>query len=215
MAVQSRSPLAPLRPKIDERAIVVGATGTGKTTLVRQLLQPYKSVIVIDSKRTYGGAAGEPYYTMVTSPGELRRLRKSVTHIQYRPDERHLNVSSYDEVYHWCYRRQDIMVCTDEAFLVHKGSYAPDWLRACVTCGRELGIGMITGTQRPRGIDLRLFTEAEVFISFDLRHKDDRKRVAEMAGEEFLERPPKHAFWYWRAGMEGAKLARLNLQGGK
>jgi hypothetical protein len=203
--------LKQLRPKSDQRLIVVGATGTGKTTLVRQLLLPYKAVLVIDSKCTYGGKKGEEGYQMVTSPKALWGLRPSTTHIQYRPNERHQNVSDYDEVYRWCYRRHDIMVCTDEAFLVHHGSHAPDWLRACVTCGRELGIGMITGTQRPRGIDLRLLTEAEMFIAFDLRHRDDRKRMAEMGGDEFMQRPPRHAFWVWRAGDETPQLARLKL----
>lgn len=204
--------LKQLRPKPDQRLLIVGATGTGKTTLAKQILLPYKPLIVIDSKCTYGGKGGTPGYEMVTSPAGLKRIRASVTHIQYRPDERHQNASDYDEVYKWCYRRQEIMVYTDEAFLVHHGSYAPDYLRACVTCGRELGIGMVTGTQRPRGIDLRLLTEAEIFISFDLRHRDDRKRMAEMGGEEFMTRPPRHAFWVWRAGDETPALARLTLR---
>ncbi len=189
----------------------MGATGTGKTTLSRALLRPYKHVIVIDSKCTYGGKNGEPGYTMVHTPRQLQRLRASVDFIQYRPDETHQSVLDYDEVYKWCYRRQNLMVYTDEAFLVHHGSYAPDWLRACITCGRELGIGMITGTQRPRGIDLRLLTEAEIYIAFELRHRDDRKRMAEMGGEEFMETPPKHAFWVWRAGDAHPRLMRLKL----
>jgi hypothetical protein len=200
-----------LRPKPDQRMILVGATGTGKTTLGRQLLAKYPTVIVIDSKCTYGGKGGEPGYELVNNPRALRRLRASVDHIQYRPDENHQTVLDYDEVYKWCYRRQNLMVYTDEAFLVHHGSYAPDWLRACVTCGRELGIGMITGTQRPRGIDLRLMTEAEIFVSFDLRHKDDRKRMAEMGGDEFMIRPSQHSFWVWRAGTQKPVLARLKL----
>jgi hypothetical protein len=200
-----------LRPKKDQRLLIVGATGTGKTTLARQLLIPFHPLIVIDSKCTYGGKGGEPGFEMVSNPRQLKGLRASVEYIQYRPDEKHQSVFDYDEVYKWCYRRQNIMVYTDEAFLVHHGSYAPDWLRACVTCGRELGIGMIHGTQRPRGIDLRLMTEAEAFISFDLRHKDDRKRMAEMGGEEFLIRPPTHAFWHWRVGMRDPELARLSL----
>lgn len=204
--------LQSLRPKSDQRAMIVGATGTGKTTLARCLLSAYPSVIVIDSKCTYGGKEGEPGYHMVSTPRALRGLRRSVDFIQYRPDETHQSVSDYDQVYKWCYRRTGIMVYTDEAFLVHHGSYAPDWLRACVTCGRELGIGMITGTQRPRGIDLRLMTEAEIFLAFELRHKDDRKRMAEMGGEEFLVRPPKHAFWIWRAGDRNPRLARLKLE---
>lgn len=209
--------LKAVRPKYDQRMILVGATGTGKTTLERELLRPLPEVIVIDSKCTYGGKAGEPGYELVHNPRQLKRLRASVTHIQYRPDENHQSVADYDAVYQWIYRRGEIMVGTDEAFLVHHGSYAPDWLRACVTCGRELGIGMITCTQRPRGIDLRLMTEAEIFVAFDLRHRDDRKRMAEMAGDEFMIRPPKHAFWVWKASPAGMvpALARLQLGGRK
>lgn len=202
-----------LRPQPTQRAVIVGATGTGKTTLARALLTSYRPLIVIDPKCTYGGGEGEPGFEMVSSPKSLAKLRASVELIQYRPDELHQSVADYDEVYRWCYRRQQIMVYTDEAFLVHHGSFAPDWLRACVTCGRELGIGMITGTQRPRGIDLRLLTEAEIFLAFELRHREDRKRMAEMGGEEFMRRPPEHAFWVWRAGDRMPKLARLNLQG--
>ena len=206
--------LQSLRPKSNQRALITGATGTGKTTLGRYLLAPYPRILIIDSKCTYGGREGEPGYEMVSTPRNLRNLRRSVDYIQYRPDELHQSVSDYDEVYKWAYRRGDLMIYTDEAFLVHHGSYAPDWLRACVTCGRELGIGMITGTQRPRGIDLRLMTEAEIFLSFELRHRDDRRRMAEMGGEEFLIRPPRHAFWIWRAGDPHARLARLKLGGG-
>ena len=203
--------LKQLRPKGDERLVIVGATGTGKTTLARQLLASFPRIIVIDSKCTYGGKGGEPGFEMVSSPRGLKSLRSSVDFIQYRPDENHQTIDDYNEVYKWCYRRQNLMVYTDEAFLVHHGSYAPDWLRACVTCGRELGIGMMTGTQRPRGIDLRLLTEAEVFIAFDLRHRDDRKRMAEMMGDETMERPPQHAFWFWRTGQQQTQLARLKM----
>src|SRR5437899_958698 len=95
--------LKKLRPKSDQRAMVVGATGTGKTTLARYLLQPYPKVIVIDPKCTYGGREGEPGYQMVSTPRALRGLRASVDLIQYRPDELHQSVSDYDEVYKWCY----------------------------------------------------------------------------------------------------------------
>lgn len=207
--------LKQLRPAYNERAMLVGATGTGKTTLARQLLQVYSAILVIDSKCTYGGKRGEPGYRMVSSPGGLRWITKGVKLIQYRPDEESQGVDDYNAVYRWAYKRGDILVYTDEAFLVHRGSHSPDYLRNCCTCGRELGIGMITGTQRPTGIDLRIMTEAEVFYCFQLRHRDDRKRMAEMMGEEVMTDPEEHAFWFWRAGMKGPSIqSRLKIGGG-
>lgn len=213
--LQSPSPtltLGKMRPSYNERAMIVGATGTGKTTLARQLLRPYSHILVIDSKCTYGGKKGEPGYKMVSSPGGLKWIGGRTKLIQYRPNEDSQGVDDYNAVYKWAYRRGGILIYTDEAFLVHHGAYAPDWLRNCVTCGRELGIGMITGTQRPRGIDLRIMTEAEVFYAFALRHRDDRRRMAEMMGEDVMEEPEHHAFWYWRAGIRGDPIqARLKM----
>src|SRR5437016_4132456 len=178
--------LKEMRPLPNERAMLVGATGTGKTTLGRQLLAGYQDILVVDSKCTYGGKGGEPGYRMVSTPGGLKWCGKGKRLIQYRPDEESQGVDDYNAVYRWAYRRGNILIYTDEAFLVHHGPYAPDYLRNCVTCGRELGIGMITGTQRPRGIDLRVMTESEVFYAFQLRHRDDRRRIAEMIGEEAM-----------------------------
>lgn len=148
---------------------------------------------------------------MVRSPRELRGLPKRLNFIQYRPEIQYNNVYGYNEVYEWAYRRGDIVVYTDEAFQVHRGSFAPDYLRHCLTSGRELGVGMILASQRPRGIDLRVMTEAEVLVMFKLRHRDDKKRMAEFMGEEVMRKLPEFAFWYVRDGMEHPIVARIAL----
>jgi hypothetical protein len=181
--------------------------------LARHILQAsnYEAILVLDPKCTFGGKNGEDGYKLVRKPSDLKRLGRRDKFIQLRPDERHQTSDDWDEAYWWAYRRGNVMVYTDETFLVMNRSYAPDGLRACVTCGRELGVGMIFGTQRPRGIDLRILTEAEVISMFDLRHKDDRKRMAEMMGEEVLRPLPRHAFWHWRTGMEHPVALKLKL----
>jgi len=58
---------------------------------------------------------------------------------------------------------------------------------------------MITCTQRPTGIDLRLLSEAEHYVCFRLRKENDRKRMAEVMGDKVVTHPARgHAFWYMR-----------------
>ena len=207
-----------LLPRRTERMLIVGTTGCGKTTLASHLLEAsnYGCILVIDPKCMYGGPNGQEGYKLVRRPSDLRKCRRGDTRIQFRPDEKHSTVWDYDEVYRWAYRRRDVMVYTDETFAVMHRSYSPDGLRACITQGRELGVGMIFATQRPKGIDLRILTESEVFAMFELRHREDRKRMAEFMGEEVLVPLPRYAFWFWRAGTGGTPVpVKLTLERGK
>lgn len=216
-ALKPKMGLKALMPARTERMLIVGTTGCGKTTLADRLLEAstYGCILVIDPKCMYGGVKGKEGYRLIRRPGDLKGMRKLDTRIQFRPDEKHSTVWDYDEVYRWAYRRQDIMVYTDETFAVMNRSYSPDGLRACITQGRELGVGMIFATQRPRGIDLRILTEAENFAMFSLRYRDDRKRMAEFMGEEVMSPLPKFAFWHWRVGVTGPPVPMRLQLGGK
>ena len=219
--------LKDIRPKPTERMLLVGATGTGKTTLARKLLQSYdgdehQAVIVIDPKCTYDPQ--DKRYKLVQSPAALIWHGKS-EYIHYRPGPEYQNVGDYDRVYKWIYKIKKILVYTDETYLTMRGNKSPDWQRACVTCGRELGIGMVFATQRPSGIDLRIYTESEHKICFYLAHDDDRKRMAQEMGKVVMTdpvivaeqdgQPHPHAFWRWDSRGRTTRLAELNLGGNK
>ena len=105
------------------------------------------------------------------------------------------------------------MVYTDETFATMKRSWATDGQRACLVQGRSKNVGMILSSQRPKGIDLRVLTEAQVFASFSLQERDDRKRMSGYMGEEVMTPLPKYHFWFWRAGMERPIAATLKLGG--
>jgi ABC-type dipeptide/oligopeptide/nickel transport system ATPase component len=202
---------------------ILGASGSGKTTLAKALLQSIKApiILVIDPKCTYGGIGGETGYEMIRKPKHLWRLGKKHTRIQYRPSIEHQNVEGYDEVYEWAYRtsqklhdkgqKQTVLVYTDETFQTMRGTKAPDWQRNAITCGRELGMGMIFASQRPRGIDPRVLTECESMACFHLRKHEDRKAVADAMGDEVMTVPPKFAFWWVRDGIYKPRLARLEI----
>lgn len=202
-----------LCPPADQRMMIAGASGTGKTTLAREILRNYPRVLVIDPKCTYGGRKGEPGYTLVRTPRQLRFLNKGHTHIQYRPSEDHQLVSSYSEVYEWAYRMGQsgigYMVYTDEVYLVMNASTSPKWLTACITCGRELGVGMINGSQRPVGVDRRIFTESETFVAFRLMHEDDAKLALKRL--RAFNEPEGHAFWIRHTEWKEPRYLELNL----
>ena len=201
-------------PPHDQRMMIVGASGTGKTTLAREILRNYGRVLVIDPKCTYGDKKGEPGFTLVRSPRQLRSLNQGHTHIQFRPGEDHQTLVAYNEVYEWAYRQGQrgvgYMVYTDEVYLVMAGSSSPKWLTNCITCGRELGVGMINGSQRPIGVDRRIFTESETFVAFRLMHEDDAKLALKRL-RAFGE-PEGHAFWIRHTSWTHPRYLELNLQ---
>jgi DNA helicase HerA-like ATPase len=195
--------------------VLLGGSGTGKTTLAKAMLAIWPgTVLAIDPKGTLGGNRGLPDYVIVRSPGALKRLRRGYDRVIYRPGPTYTDIHSYDEVYRWAYERGKLLVYTDELFSTMRGTRSPDWQRACITSGRELGVAMISSTQRPKGIDPRILTESESIACFKLRRADDAKYVAEFMGDQVLSPPPKYAYWFWREGMEAPALARLALKEG-
>jgi hypothetical protein len=117
-------------------------------------------------------------------------------------------------VYEWAYRQGQAgigrMVYTDEVYLVMQGTQSPKWLTACITCGRELGVGMINGSQRPVGVDRRIYTESETFVAFRLRHEDDEKLAARIL--RAYREPEGHAFWIRKDGWTQPRHLVLNLE---
>lgn len=200
-----------LAPAIDERMLIVGRTGSGKTTLARAILHAgnYPAILVIDSKCTYGGREGVPGYTLVRSPRALRATR--ARYVQYRPGPAYQSVDAYEEVYGYAYDRQEVMVYTDEVYLTMTGRRSPDMQRACITCGRELGVGMILSTQRPRGIDPRVRSEADRRAQFRLSEEEDRICVWGRMRARELPNPSTYEFLFADATMDAPRLLRLRI----
>lgn len=195
-------------PGRTSRAIAVGATGTGKSTLEKGVLRAMPYVLAIDPKPSLGMPGHLPGFTLCRTPMELRdQARRGVRHLQYRPEIAFQNDEDYDRVFLWAFRCGNRYIGIDEAYLVHTRTAGPG-LMACVTSGREKGIGMFVCTQRPCGIDPRLISEAEFGYVFQLRKPEDRERMAECLGQPAVEEPATgHKFWYCAPGHEAVLTA--------
>lgn len=216
----------------NQHVFIAGRTGTGKTWTARKYLVGYKYVVVLDTKGEYewpelGFYKVEHFdkdgylirtdwinnnpeeITLVENFADLAKVE--TPKIIYRPGHKELNQSYYNAYFEWIYFRRSCISLTDEAMSVSPNpSVIPEWYVACLTRGRELGIGIWSLSQRPAGIAQVIISESNHIFAFDLNMPQDRKKLAEVTGApEFLEKPGRFKFWYYNVRQEHAILAQL------
>lgn len=163
-----------VRPQ--ERADFFGKTGSGKTTLARALLRTsdYPSV-VLDPKWRYEDAGVKIVHDF--NPKLIHQI------VRIPPSENDLE--EWNRVMFEVWTRGDAIMYVDEVTLLLPGtrSILP-WHRRCIVTGRERGLGVWNGTQRPTEIGSSvLFTETEHFFLFRLQFKADRLKVGSFTSD--------------------------------
>jgi ABC-type dipeptide/oligopeptide/nickel transport system ATPase component len=194
----------------DQRAIFVGRTGSGKSTLAASLLTQFPYVVVIDEK----GRFQLPWSRTAKTPAELFRQEIKPFEPQiYKPDLPHWQLEEYDKVFRWVFERQNTTLYVDEIGAAVNGPNSPPYYGGCITRGRELNIRVISGTQRPSRIPINLLSEADHYVMYSLQWEDDRKRMAQLMGEEVLiPLTDPHAFYYYEVGGGPARQYILDLE---
>lgn len=181
-----------------QRILVVGRTQSGKTTLVKQLVGGYSSLVVIDPKRRFElpGVVvvdRDPRLFAQTWPQRHRR-------VVYRPDPNAERSADAGLVIRRVLRYGRTALVIDEAMaLCTQGWIQPDYKNA-ITQGAELLVPVYSLTQRPVGVHNVLLTEAEHFFVFDLQSATDRDKVADFVGDGAGERP-RVAYGFLYAGV--------------
>lgn len=149
----------PERIRHNDRVLIVGINGGGKSVLARHLAEqfPRSRLTVVDPKDD-GIDLGVP---PARSPAELD-LAAPLSH--YVPTE--LSDGEYSELFDrlWAARGPRVILL-DESYGPTRAGYAPKGLRLIVQQGRRHDMGLIACTQRPVNIESTLRTEAQhVFI---------------------------------------------------
>lgn len=159
------------------RVFVAGKTGSGKTTLVRELLTPVKRLLVLDPK----GTLNVPEWNLTDWSDRGRRALLAGDDVRLRvPAPLDGNWEPYCEA---AYEAHELTVFIDEMYgVVPPGRRPSDSLVALYTRGREFEIGVWAATQRPVWVPLFAKSEAEWTFIFRLRLEDDRVHMAKLCG---------------------------------
>lgn len=202
--------------QIGEHVLVAGRTGSGKTYLARKYLAWFPArVVALDTKGTLQWTeVPQQDLQLVRTLEQLKRAR--ARRVIYRPNWDEMTPEGYDEFFWWCYAHGGpLVVWVDEAMSVCPSPFQmPEYYRAILTRGRELGVSAWSLTQRPTGIPQVILSESTHFFVFDLRLKQDREKLVFVTGaEELYELPGKYRFWYYHVEDDRAILAQLREGG--
>lgn len=181
-----------------DRAAIVGRTGSGKSVMLRHLLTRYSRAVLVDPK----GRASMPGWPVVYGSAEFRKRWPAEPRIVVRPGAGEERRAWLDAVCWHVYRHGETALGIDEVVGVVDASRRSPGFDACQTQGRELGITMLTCTQRPRGVPPTILSEADHLFIFALNREDDRKAIAETCGPYPTPSSGTYRFVYWSPAVD-------------
>ena len=180
--------------KSNERVVICGKTGSGKSVLMRKYCRMYARVIFIDPKHENGDL---PYTFQAHDHKKvIEEVAKNqdIFFILYQPIQ--FKDEDFNELCAQLFKYKDMTIFLDEILLK-----PVDWHRTLIRMGRRKGIGMWHIFQRPHFVDNFVLSEAEHYFVFKLLLKSDKDKIAGVIGEEIipeLENLEQYQFVYYK-----------------
>jgi energy-coupling factor transporter ATP-binding protein EcfA2 len=204
----------------NDRGVMIGKTGCGKTTLAKFLIEDYTKPYSV----TWNPKGSENVYEWnqkhVTTLPQLYDESEEHNRLVYTP---HPTVAeefdNQNDFFYWIYDRKKTRLYIDEATaIVYSGSKIPRFLLAILNRGRERKISTLTATQRPSGVPMNILSESEHYYVFKTLLSQDKIRVEQITGISVEQQDDlnDYEFYYFNVsrGLLPKKL-KLNLNGVK
>lgn len=204
MAPQEGDEAPPIRIKRSDRVLFTGATGSGKSTIARFLVEYLPYFVIVDPKHEWKEG---PLTAIITSKAETLLDWPDTFQVIYRPsiaDQEAGLPDFWNVVWHI----GNVGVLLDELVTITPPTQAPLGMRRAYQMGRSRGIGVWGITQRPARVPMIVLSEANHYFSGRLALKADRERMAEVMQTPAPVVEPiedDYLFWYAGAGGKGVR----------
>lgn len=158
-------------PKADDRTVIIGRTGSGKTCAAVWLLSlqdfPFRPWVIIDYKgdELINGIERAEHVSFDTVPDE-----PGIYILRVMPGDE----ESLSDWFRRVWEHEGIGIYVDEGYMIDRRDR---WFNACLTQGRSKQIPMIILTQRPLWLSRFVFSEASYFMTFPLNDRRDMDTV--------------------------------------
>jgi DNA helicase HerA-like ATPase len=194
------SPTINLKP--EDRAAFFGRTGSGKTTLAKALLLGYKRFVVIDAKHTVNMGPAIPIRRDFDKKLDRQIIRVPM-YDKKRDKRRTAELERWEDVIDAVWRAGNRIMYVDELTLITRPRPLLPSLAKAIRTGRERGLGVWSGSQRPKEIPSEVFTESEHFFIFQLGYALDRLKVVKFTRDEL---------WKTTASIEGHRFTYFGVR---
>lgn len=211
----------PIEISLEDRWVVIGATGAGKTTFVRRLLWAYwraaqrkpgkLPIYILDTKGFAAAKLGRDDFRAYYAKGVGRLVRdarppkiEAPKHgpefVVWQPDPEQTTLEDFDEFFARLYRSgvpsltyvDELSSLTDPT-----GRKFPRYYDILLKQGRGLFQALVTTTQSPAFIPPSVIRQTTHMVRFRLNDTYDAQKIWRVMGREVEQEPPDpYGFWY-------------------
>jgi len=184
---------------------VLGMKGSGKTTLVKEMVSDWDRVVIVDANGEY--ESGVIAWGLEESVNALKRYESSQRfNLSLRLERKEDSL----KIIRLSYLLSDVLVVIDEASLYSSSAFMPDEIGRLVRFGRHKQISLFFVARRASEIPRDITANSDIVVSFRQQEPRDKEYLMSLFGEkaEKVDRLPQYQVMVF-GNIEKAPLALI------